>query len=62
MSSSSRSVPRAFPAGTSSDHLSILDTAIGPDGSFTAAGTEAGVLDNASARFKYSFTGYFGFR
>ena len=39
--------------------MSILDTAIGPDGSFTATGTEAGVLDNARAKFKYSFTGYF---
>ena len=49
------------PAGSfpSSDHLSILDTPIRPDGSFAATATQEGVFDNATAKFTYSFAGYF---
>ena len=49
------------PAGSfpSSDHLSILQTAITANGWFTATGTDEGVIDNANAKFTYVFTGYF---
>jgi len=47
--------PGSFPRY---DHLSILDTAINPNGSFTATSTQQGVFDNVSAKFTYWFAGY----
>jgi len=49
------------PAGSfpGSVNLSILDTAIGRNGSFTATGTQQGVFAGAPARFRYFLAGRF---
>jgi hypothetical protein len=50
------------PAGSfpGSVNLSILGgSAITPNASFTATGTQSGVFDNANAKFTYSLAGHF---
>jgi hypothetical protein len=48
------------PAGSfpGRDHLGILETPIGANGSFAATATQEGVFGNTSAKFTYSFTGF----
>ncbi len=48
------------PAGSfpGSDHISILDTPINPNGSFAAEGTQQGVFDGSNAKFTYYFAGH----
>ncbi|HTT89070.1 MAG TPA: hypothetical protein VMF65_05900, partial [Acidimicrobiales bacterium] len=49
------------PAGSfpGSDHISILETPIQPNGTFAATATQEGIFDNANANFTYSFIGRF---
>ena len=59
------SIPTVFIACTprgpypSTDHLEILKTTIGPDGSFTATTSQNGVFAGKNAKFTYFFTGHF---
>ena len=47
------------PSGGLNDHLEILQAAIKPDGSFSAAASQAGVLSGSRVKFTYTFAGRF---
>ena len=47
------------PGGTLDDHLALGAASIAPDGSFSAAATQTGVINHSLARFTYTFAGQF---
>jgi hypothetical protein len=48
-----------LPGGGAGEHILILQTAIRPDGSFTATGSQDGLVRGARARITYTVTGHF---
>jgi hypothetical protein len=47
------------PAGGATDHLSVPQVAVMPDGSFNSTTSQDGVLNGVNAKFTYTFAGYF---